>query len=135
MRPVFTVDALLAAAYGLKGETDHAAAELAEARKQGGAGNRALAAFGLVFASRRHGQCLAAILLGAAASLRIAPSGATKLFDGLCACSGYAPLTGPIATQLSLPDPKPKLVVPDYDYANRVQDEVGTWWNRLISHG
>jgi hypothetical protein len=27
-----------------------------------------------------------------------------------------APLTGPIATQLSLPDPKPKLVVPDYDY-------------------
>ena len=46
-----------------------------------------------------------------------------------------APLTGPIATQLSLPDPKPKLVVPDYDYTSRVQDEVGTWWNRLISHG
>lgn len=61
--------------------------------------------------------------------------------QGFAAKMGYmpavdnAPLAGPVARQLSVPDPQPKLVAPDYNYTSRVQDEVSTWWNKLISQG
>jgi putative spermidine/putrescine transport system substrate-binding protein len=46
-----------------------------------------------------------------------------------------APLSGRAGRQLSPPDPKPRLVAPDYDHSSRVQDPVGAWWKKLISQG
>jgi putative spermidine/putrescine transport system substrate-binding protein len=59
---------------------------------------------------------------------------------GFAARMGYlpsvdnAPLEQPVAAQLSLPDPKPRLVVPDYAYTTRVQSEINDWWIRLVTH-
>jgi putative spermidine/putrescine transport system substrate-binding protein len=61
--------------------------------------------------------------------------------QGFAARMGYtpavdnAPLVGQVATQLRLPDPAPRLVVPDYAYTTRVQSEINDWWIRLTVHG
>jgi len=59
--------------------------------------------------------------------------------EGFAARMGYtpavddAPLTGKIAGQLRIQGPRPKMIAPDYGYTSRVQDDVSTWWNKLIS--
>ncbi|CAH2598938.1 Extracellular solute-binding protein [Rhodovastum atsumiense] len=51
---------------------------------------------------------------------------------------GYLPtitnagLTGKVAEQLALPDPAPRLVVPDYGYTTKVQPEIADWWKKTI---
>lgn len=53
---------------------------------------------------------------------------------------GYLPtvsnakLTGKVAEQLAMPDPKPKVVVPDYAYTTKVQSDMDEWWNKTIAH-
>jgi putative spermidine/putrescine transport system substrate-binding protein len=61
--------------------------------------------------------------------------------QGFAARMGYlptvdnAPLAEPAATQLRLPDPRPRFVAPDYAYTTRVQSEVNDWWVRLVTRG
>lgn len=43
-----------------------------------------------------------------------------------------APLSGKVAEQLTLPDPAPKLVVPDYAYTTGVQPAMADWWKKTI---
>jgi len=43
-----------------------------------------------------------------------------------------APLSGQIAKDLALPEPKPKLVVPDYAYDVKIQPEINDWWLKNI---
>jgi putative spermidine/putrescine transport system substrate-binding protein len=53
---------------------------------------------------------------------------------------GYRPtvddadLTGKIAEQLALPDPRPKLLQPDYAYTTKVQAEMQDWWDKNVQH-
>lgn len=53
---------------------------------------------------------------------------------------GYRPtvdnakLTGKTAQQLALPNPRPKLVQPDYAYTNKVQAEMQDWWDKNVQH-
>ena len=52
---------------------------------------------------------------------------------------GYLPtvddaaLTGKVAEQLALPDPRPKLVQPDYAYTTKVQAEMQDWWDKNVA--
>lgn len=46
-----------------------------------------------------------------------------------------AHLTGKIAQQLALPDPRPKMVQPDYAYTIKVQAEMEEWWNQHVQRG
>jgi putative spermidine/putrescine transport system substrate-binding protein len=60
--------------------------------------------------------------------------------DAFAAKMGYlptvdnAPLTGKVAEQLALPDPEPKMVVPDYAVTSKVQAEMQDWWKKT-AHG
>lgn len=45
-----------------------------------------------------------------------------------------APLSGKVGEQLALPDPAPKLVVPDYAFTTKVQPEMADWWKKTIQH-
>ncbi len=45
-----------------------------------------------------------------------------------------APLTGKVAEQLALPTPAPKLVVPDFAIASKIQPEIADWWKKSIQH-
>ncbi len=60
--------------------------------------------------------------------------------QGFAAHMGYLPtvddaaLTGKIAEQLALPDPRPKLVQPDYPYTTKVQAEMQDWWDKNVQH-
>jgi putative spermidine/putrescine transport system substrate-binding protein len=46
-----------------------------------------------------------------------------------------APLTGKVAEQLALPDPAPKLVMPDFAVTTKIQPEIADWWKKSIQHG
>jgi putative spermidine/putrescine transport system substrate-binding protein len=58
---------------------------------------------------------------------------------GFAANMGYTPtvsdagLTGSLAERLALPDPAPKLVVPDYAGNAKVQVETQEWWKKTVS--
>jgi len=60
--------------------------------------------------------------------------------QGFAAHMGYLPtvtdakLTGKIAEQLAFPNPKPKLVQPDYAYTTKVQAEMQDWWDKNVQH-
>jgi putative spermidine/putrescine transport system substrate-binding protein len=45
-----------------------------------------------------------------------------------------APLSGKVAEQLALPDPAPRMVVPDYAVTAKVQAEMQDWWKKT-AHG
>jgi putative spermidine/putrescine transport system substrate-binding protein len=45
-----------------------------------------------------------------------------------------APLSGKVAEQLALPDPLPKMVVPDYPVTSKAQAELQDWWKKT-AHG
>ena len=45
-----------------------------------------------------------------------------------------APLAGKVAEQLALPDPPPKLLVPDYAVTSKMQAEMQDWWKKT-AHG
>ena len=53
---------------------------------------------------------------------------------------GYLPtiddaaLTGKVAEQLAFPDPRPKLVQPNYAYTTKVQAEMQDWWDKNVQH-
>ena len=59
---------------------------------------------------------------------------------GFAAHMGYlptvtnAPLSGKVAEQLALPDPAPKLVMPDFAVTTRIQPEIADWWKKSIQH-
>jgi putative spermidine/putrescine transport system substrate-binding protein len=61
--------------------------------------------------------------------------------QGFAAQMGYlptvnnAPLSGKVAEQLALPNPAPKLIVPDYAFTTKVQPEMADWWKKNIQHG
>jgi putative spermidine/putrescine transport system substrate-binding protein len=46
-----------------------------------------------------------------------------------------APLTGSLAEQLALPNPPPKLVVPDFAYTSKVMADIQEWWKKANAHG
>lgn len=58
--------------------------------------------------------------------------------QGFAANMGYlptvdnAPLSGKVGEQLAMPDPAPKLVVPDYGFTSKVQPEMADWWKKTI---
>jgi putative spermidine/putrescine transport system substrate-binding protein len=45
-----------------------------------------------------------------------------------------APLSGKVAEQLALPDPAPKLVMPDFAVTTKIQPEIADWWKKSIQH-
>ena len=45
-----------------------------------------------------------------------------------------APLTGQVGERLALPDPAPKLVVPDYSFTSKAQPDAADWWKKTIQH-
>jgi putative spermidine/putrescine transport system substrate-binding protein len=53
---------------------------------------------------------------------------------------GYLPtvdnatLTGKVAQQLALPDPEPKLVMPDFAVTTKIQPDIADWWKKSIEH-
>ncbi|MBO0710199.1 MAG: extracellular solute-binding protein [Acetobacteraceae bacterium] len=61
--------------------------------------------------------------------------------QGFAEHMGYLPtvrtahLTGRIAEQLAFPNPRPKLVPPDYAYTTKVQAEMQDWWDKNVQHG
>ena len=61
--------------------------------------------------------------------------------QGFAAHMGYlptvddAPLSGSVGEQLSLPEPKPKLVTPDYPVLSKAAPELNDWWLKNMQHG
>jgi putative spermidine/putrescine transport system substrate-binding protein len=61
--------------------------------------------------------------------------------QGFAAHMGYlptvdnAPLSGSVGEQLSLPQPKPKLVTPDYPVLSKALPDLNDWWLKNIQHG
>jgi len=45
-----------------------------------------------------------------------------------------APLSGKVAEQLALPDPAPKLVMPDFAVTTKIQPDIADWWKKTIDH-
>ncbi|MFI4982839.1 MAG: PotD/PotF family extracellular solute-binding protein, partial [Nevskiales bacterium] len=45
-----------------------------------------------------------------------------------------APLTGKVGEQLALPNPQPKLVVPDFAYTSKVMADIQEWWKKTTAH-
>jgi putative spermidine/putrescine transport system substrate-binding protein len=60
--------------------------------------------------------------------------------QGFAAHMGYlptvdnAPLAGAVGEQLSLPNPKPKLVTPDYAVLSKALPDLNDWWLKNIQH-
>lgn len=60
--------------------------------------------------------------------------------QGFAAHMGYlptvdnAPLAGKVGEQLAFPDPKPKLVTPDYAVLSKASAELNDWWLKNIQH-
>ncbi len=60
--------------------------------------------------------------------------------QGFAAHMGYlptvddAPLSGDVGDQLAFPDPKPKLVTPDYSVISKSMSELNDWWLKNIQH-
>jgi putative spermidine/putrescine transport system substrate-binding protein len=46
-----------------------------------------------------------------------------------------APLSGSVGEQLSFPEPKPKLVTPDYSVLAKALPDLDDWWLKNILHG
>jgi putative spermidine/putrescine transport system substrate-binding protein len=61
--------------------------------------------------------------------------------QGFAAHMGYlptvddAPLSGSVGEQLSLPEPRPKLVAPDYAALSKALPDLNDWWLKNIQHG
>jgi putative spermidine/putrescine transport system substrate-binding protein len=61
--------------------------------------------------------------------------------QGFAANMGYLPtvdnatLTGKVAEQLAFPEPRPKMLQPDYAYTTKVQAEMQEWWDKNVQHG
>jgi putative spermidine/putrescine transport system substrate-binding protein len=61
--------------------------------------------------------------------------------QGFAAHMGYlptvddAPLSGLVGEQLAIPEPRPKLVVPDYAVISKAMPELNDWWLKNIQHG
>jgi putative spermidine/putrescine transport system substrate-binding protein len=61
--------------------------------------------------------------------------------QGFAAHMGYlptvdnAPLSGSVGEQLSFPQPKPKLVTPDYPVLSKALPDLNDWWLKNIQHG
>lgn len=51
---------------------------------------------------------------------------------GYLPTSTQATLEGEVAQRLALPDPRPKLVAPDYAKLAAVRDDLNDWWRRLL---
>jgi putative spermidine/putrescine transport system substrate-binding protein len=61
--------------------------------------------------------------------------------QGFAEQMGYLPtvdnagLSGKVAEQLALPEPRPKLMPPDFAYVSKMQPELAEWWKKTIQHG
>jgi putative spermidine/putrescine transport system substrate-binding protein len=61
--------------------------------------------------------------------------------QGFAAHMGYlptvddAPLSGSVGDQLAFPEPKPKLVTPDYSVISKLMADLNDWWLKNIQHG
>jgi len=61
--------------------------------------------------------------------------------QGFAAHMGYlptvdnAPLTGGVGEQLAFPEPRPKLVTPDYEVISKSMSDLNDWWLKNIQHG
>jgi putative spermidine/putrescine transport system substrate-binding protein len=61
--------------------------------------------------------------------------------QGFAAHMGYlptvddAPLSGSVGEQLSLPEPRPKLVTPDYPVLSKALSDLNDWWLKNIQRG
>ena len=60
--------------------------------------------------------------------------------QGFAAHMGYlptvedAPLSGSVGEQLSFPEPRPKLVTPDYPVISKAMADLNDWWLKNIQH-
>jgi putative spermidine/putrescine transport system substrate-binding protein len=60
--------------------------------------------------------------------------------QGFAAHMGYlptvddAPLSGTVGEQLAIPEPRPKLVVPDYAVISKAMPDLNDWWLKNIQH-
>jgi putative spermidine/putrescine transport system substrate-binding protein len=60
--------------------------------------------------------------------------------QGFAAHMGYlptvddAPLSGSVGDQLAFPEPKPKLVTPDYSVISKSMADLNDWWLKNIQH-
>ena len=60
--------------------------------------------------------------------------------QGFAAHMGYlptvddAPLSGEVGEQLAFPEPKPKLVTPDYPVISKSMADLNDWWLKNIQH-
>jgi hypothetical protein len=45
-----------------------------------------------------------------------------------------APLSGDVGAQLAFPEPKPKLVTPDYAVISKSMADLNDWWLKNIQH-
>jgi putative spermidine/putrescine transport system substrate-binding protein len=60
--------------------------------------------------------------------------------QGFAAHMGYlptvddAPLSGTVGEQLAFPEPKPKLVTPDYAVISKSMSDLNDWWLKNIQH-
>jgi putative spermidine/putrescine transport system substrate-binding protein len=60
--------------------------------------------------------------------------------EGFAARMGYLPtvanarLTGNVAEDLALPDPRPRLLQPNYPYTTKVQAAMQDWWDKNVQH-
>ena len=59
---------------------------------------------------------------------------------GFAAHMGYLPtvtdatLSGQVAEDLAIPDPRPKMFQPNYAYTIKVQAEMQDWWDKNVQH-
>jgi len=60
--------------------------------------------------------------------------------QGFAAHMGYlptvddAPLSGTVGEQLAIPEPRPKLVVPDYAVISKAMPDLNDWWLKNMQH-
>ena len=45
-----------------------------------------------------------------------------------------APLTGALGQRLALPDPAPRMLLPDYGIVGKLQGPASDWWKRNVAH-
>jgi len=60
--------------------------------------------------------------------------GIDRLSLNLTSYPPNAPLSGSVGEQLSFPQPKPKLVTPDYPVLSKALPDLNDWWLKNIQH-
>ena len=46
-----------------------------------------------------------------------------------------SPLEGALGQRLALPDPAPRMMLPDYDIVGKLQGPTSEWWKKNVARG